>query len=240
MAIDRAVPDLAELIEGAVRRPHEFTSEPGFEFAERGCIDRHGHAAKVLLGSRARQRGFQAEALAWSPEGTVVKAVEPRNRAVPLPERGPFQLYLEGASNPDVAGRWTFAPTALGEWETAGDVPIYVLGRVDIALLDVTVWDLVQDIWTLRGLYAELPESLPRRAKILRALERSVDAMDPDDIAGTAALGRQLLAPALASPAWGVPHRIHAVGHAHIDSAWLWPVRRRVRGRVIVNKTSSP
>ncbi|WP_232499365.1 alpha-mannosidase [Agromyces humatus] len=183
----------------------------------------------VDLGFTAAQPGFQAEALAWSTEGIVIKAVEPRNRAVPVPASGAFQLYLEGASNPDVAGQWSFAPTALGEWESAGSDPAYVLRGVDIALLDVTVWELLQDVWTLRGLYAQLPKSLPRRADILRALEHCVDVVDPDDVAGTAAHGREVLAPALAAPAWASSHRIHAVGHAHIDSAWLWPVRETVR-----------
>ncbi|WP_344296682.1 alpha-mannosidase [Agromyces neolithicus] len=183
----------------------------------------------VDLGFTAAQPGFQAEALAWSTDGTVIKAVEPRNRAVPVPASGAFQLYLEGASNPDVAGQWSFAPTALGEWRSAGTDPVYVLRSVDIALLDITVWELLQDVWTLRGLYAQLPKSMPRRADILRALERCVDTVDPDDVAGTAARGREVLAPALAAPAWASSHRIHAVGHAHIDSAWLWPVRETVR-----------
>ncbi|WP_448811229.1 alpha-mannosidase [Agromyces bauzanensis] len=183
----------------------------------------------VDLGFTGTAPGFQAEALAWTADGAVIKAVEPLNRAVPLPDRGPFELYLEGASNPDVVAQWSFAPTTLGEWETAGEEPAYVLRSVDIALLDVTVWELLQDIWTLRGLYAQLPKSLPRRAEILRALERCVDALVPDDIAGTAQLGRDLLAPAFAAPAWASSHRIHAVGHAHIDSAWLWPMRETVR-----------
>ncbi len=183
----------------------------------------------VDLGFTATQPGFQCEALAWSAEGVVIKAVESLNRAVPLPENGTFELYLEGASNPDVAGQWSFAPTSLGDWEGAGDDPLYVLRSVDIALLDVGVWELLQDVSTLRGLYAQLPVSLPRRAEILRALERCVDVVDPDDVAGTAARGREALAAALAAPAWSSSHRIHAVGHAHIDSAWLWPVRETVR-----------
>lgn len=183
----------------------------------------------VDLGFSGTAPGFQAEALAWSADGRVIKAVEPLNRAVPVPASGDFELYLEGASNPDLAGEWTFTPTVLGEWHTAGETPAYVLRGVDLGLLDVTVWELLQDVWTLRGLAAELPEALPRRAEILRALERCVDALDPHDIAGTAALGRDLLAPALAAPAWASSHRIHAVGHAHIDSAWLWPTRETVR-----------
>jgi alpha-mannosidase len=55
------------------------------------------------------------------------------------------------------------------------------------------------------------------------------DVMDPHDVAGTAAAGRAALAEVLASPAEASAHRIVATGHAHIDSAWLWPVRETQR-----------
>ncbi|HET6260142.1 MAG TPA: glycoside hydrolase family 38 C-terminal domain-containing protein, partial [Pseudonocardia sp.] len=100
---------------------------------------------------------------------------------------------------------------------------------LEIGLLDVAVWELAQDIWTLTGLVGELPADLPRRAEVLRALERMVDVVDPDEVSGCAALGRAELASVLAAPAHASAHRVHAVGHAHIDSAWLWPVRETVR-----------
>ncbi|MFF2387985.1 alpha-mannosidase [Agromyces sp. NPDC058104] len=193
----------------------------------------------VDLGFSSVTPGFQAEGLVWRPDGTIVKAVEPRNRAVPLEligtgagadaGDGSTVVYLEAASNPDVMQDWSFAPTHRGEWETAGDEPLYVLGAVELALRDVAVDELLHDVRVLRELAAELPADSTRRAQIVRALERMVDAMDPDDIAGTAAEGRDLLAPVLAAPAWASSHRVHAVGHAHIDSAWLWPVRETVR-----------
>jgi alpha-mannosidase len=185
----------------------------------------------VDLGFAGAQPGFQSEGLAYTPDGVVVAAVEPRNAHVPLP-RGPgsaVDLYVEAASNPGVSWDWTFAPTGMGDPATAGDDPLYRLVAADIALLDVAVWELAQDVWTLSGLVTELPADLPRRAEVLRALERAVDAVDPDDVAGTAELGRAELGDALASPAWPSAHRVHAVGHAHIDSAWLWPVRETVR-----------
>ena len=122
-----------------------------------------------------------------------------------------------------------YSPTPLGDRATAGSAPLYRLGPIELALLDVTVWELLRDIEMLAGLMAELPTDLPRRALILRALERMMDAMDPRDVAGTAAAGRAELAGVLASPANASAHHLHAVGHAHIDSAWLWPVRETVR-----------
>lgn len=41
--------------------------------------------------------------------------------------------------------------------------------------------------------------------------------------------GRAALKGVLASPATGSAHQIVAVGHAYIDSAWLWPTRETIR-----------
>lgn len=185
----------------------------------------------VDLGFLAGQSGFQAEGLVYSPEGRILKALEPFNTSVPLPvgPGGAIDLYIEAASNPDVGSDWSFRPTVVGDRATAGTEPIYRLRQVDVALLDSTVWELDRDIWTLAGLADELSVELPRRAEILRALENVVDRMDPDDISGSAAEGRALLAPVLASPAYASAHKVVAVGHAHIDSAWLWPVRETIR-----------
>src|SRR6476661_4080650 len=75
----------------------------------------------------------------------------------------------------------------------------------------------------------ELPMDLPRRHEILRALERMLDTLDPEDVPGTAGAGRAALAGVLARPAYASAHQLLATGHAHIDSAWLWPVRETIR-----------
>ncbi|WP_194421999.1 alpha-mannosidase [Microbacterium abyssi] len=199
----------------------------------RGTVpDAPGAELLFDLGFNASEPGFQAEGTVYRRDGSIVKAVEPRNAHVPLEgEPGEeFELYLEAAANPDVAdGFRDFRPTPLGALDTAGDEPLYEFRQADIAVRDVEVWELLQDAVVLFELMMELPQTAPRRAEILRALERMVDATDPDDVAGTASDARTELAEVLASPASGSAHRVHAVGHAHIDSAWLWPVRETQR-----------
>lgn len=173
--------------------------------------------------------GFNAEGLVYRPDGTVVKGIAPRNAFVPIDDPGsPVDFYIEAAANPDI-GKYFWSPMPLGDKDTSGADPLYRLGGIDLALRDLNLWGLQQDIATLEGLMHTLPEDLPRRHEILRALERMLDTVDPDNLAGTAAAGRDQLAEVLARPAYASAHRITAVGHAHIDSAWLWPVRETVR-----------
>ena len=185
----------------------------------------------VDLGFLSGQAGFQAEGLVFDPDGRILKAIEPFNNYIPVPVApgGSIDVYLEAASNPDVGSEWTWEPTPVGDKATAGTEPIYRMGRMDVALLDTVVWQLERDVWTLLGLMDQLSTDLPRTAEILRALEQMTDRMDPDDVTGTAAMGRAILAPVLAKPAYASAHRMVAVGHAHIDSAWLWPVRETIR-----------
>ncbi|MBT2516166.1 alpha-mannosidase [Streptomyces sp. ISL-90] len=185
----------------------------------------------IDLGFLSGQSGFQAEGLVFDPAGRILKAIEPFNSHVPVGvgPGGRIDVYIEAASNPDVGSDWSFRPTPVGDKATAGTQPIYRLRRVDVALLDTEVWELQMDIWTLTGLMDALSPDLPRRADILRALEAVVDVMDPVDVSGTASTGRAILAPVLAQPAYASAHRVVAVGHAHIDSAWLWPVRETIR-----------
>jgi alpha-mannosidase len=176
--------------------------------------------------------GFQAEALVFRADGTVVKAINPRNAHVPLTAAeltGGVELYLEAASNPDTNPDGTFAPSPLGALATSGQDPIYRLRRLELGLLDETVWELVADVWTLDGLAEQLPTDSPRHRTIVRGLQRMIDVIDPDDVAGTAADGRAVLAPLLERPATASAHSVVASGHAHIDSAWLWPLRETVR-----------
>jgi alpha-mannosidase len=174
--------------------------------------------------------GFQAEGMVYSAAGSIVKALEPLNTYVPVGGPGvPVDVYVEAAANPNIAVDFTFLPTVWGDKATAGTEPLYRLRRLELGLLDVTVWELLQDVWTLEGLMRELPSTLPRRSDILFALGRMIDAIDPSDIAGTAAAGRATLADVLAQPAYASAHKLVAVGHAHIDCAWLWPTRETVR-----------
>ncbi|MGP9538430.1 alpha-mannosidase [Brachybacterium sp. AOP43-C2-M15] len=175
------------------------------------------------------QPGFQAEALVVTPDGVPVKAINPFNRHLPVPPGQELDLYLECAANPMVAGDWTFEPTALGDLATVPEEELYTIRELHLARRDVRIWELAEDFRALVGLMEQLPATGQRRHEILRALEAACDTADPDDMPGTAAAAREVLAPVLAAKAGASALTVLATGHAHIDSAWLWPVRETVR-----------
>ncbi|RAG85521.1 alpha-mannosidase [Streptacidiphilus pinicola] len=190
--------------------------------------------AVLDLGFTPRTPGFQCEGLVHLPDGSPVKGLHPRNSYVRVgsPVTGGEQVHwrIEAASNPDLDSAGVpFQPTPLGDRATAGDAPQYVLGPMRLAVFDETVWDLVMDLEVLGELMAELPLESARRWEILRAVSRALDAVDLQDVNATAQAARDELAGVLAAPAVPAAHRISAVGHAHIDSAWLWPLRLTVR-----------
>ncbi len=173
--------------------------------------------------------GFQCEGLVWTTDGTPIKGIHPENRYVAIPEHlqpgDTWTVYLEAASNPALhPGREQFS-----DLDTTPDSPLYWFRYAEVAVLDADVFALDLDIAVLNELQAELPEGHHRQRQILTGLERALDVLDLRDIPRTAAAARAILAPLLAVPAGPSEHVVSAVGHAHIDSAWLWPIRETVR-----------
>ena len=175
--------------------------------------------------------GFQAEGLVWGPQGPL-RALNPLNHAIPLlaGARGGevFEFLVEAAANP-MLGDPGFTPTSLGDPLTLLPVPLYALKRAELAVFRPGVAALVHDLDVLGALVHELPLDAPRRPQITAAIGRALDALDLGDIPTTAAAARDELSEMLARPAVPSAHHVSAIGHAHIDTAWLWPLRETVR-----------
>ncbi|MFJ2830150.1 alpha-mannosidase [Streptomyces sp. NPDC087263] len=187
--------------------------------------------------------GGQAEGLVHDAQGSPMQGLHPYSRSVLLADSATggdrVDLLMELAANPPIV-----ASAGLhihhGSPETAGTAHIYRLEQAEIAVREDDVWHLIHDIEVLAELMHELPLGSSRRHEILHALRRAAGAVDPTDVANTAAAARGLLADVLSRPAHASAHTIAAVGHAHIDSAWLWPVRETVRkcARTFTNMTT--
>ena len=191
--------------------------------------------------------GFQAEGLFYRADGTAIKTANPLNHWIPLVYAdgtsavdldgdGNFTVYVEAAANPYVEGPTPFAPTDLGECANGRpDVP-YTLRRMDVAVFNEDVFAYYIDLETVSSLMRELSDDDPRYWQLAKALQRSLNRYDERDLA-TVAAAREALAGVLAEPAASSAINHIAVGHAHIDSAWLWPVRetRRKVARTVAN-----
>ncbi|NLU73756.1 alpha-mannosidase [Streptomyces sp. HNM0575] len=192
-----------------------------------------GRAVEAVLdlGFERNMPGFQCEGLVYRADGEAVKALNPRNDWVRVADSAAgweaVELFVEAAANPIV--NTPQLPTYQGDRLTSGDRRLYRLRRMDLAVFESEVWELVQDLEVAGSLMKELPLEDARRWELLRGIEEALDALGVHDIVGNASRARAALSAVLSAPARPSAHRISAVGHAHIDSAWLWPVRETVR-----------
>ncbi|MFI0821125.1 alpha-mannosidase [Streptomyces sp. NPDC021098] len=183
--------------------------------------------------------GGHCEGLVFTPDGTIVKGLHPRQTAIRLHEGdtgpglldadGHFMLHVEAAANPLLLGLPPFVATEHGEKGAREPFDEFRLRRAETAVFSPEVHALLADLDVLGGLAAELTEDEPRHWRLLYGIERALDIYDAADAETSARSARAHLAPLLAAPAHASAHRITAVGHAHMDSAWLWPLRETVR-----------
>jgi alpha-mannosidase len=138
-------------------------------------------------------------------------------------------LYVEAAANPT-----TPEDRMAGfDWPELrpdpGGPPGFVLTRCELAIRRPAVRALARDLRLAIGLAAQ------DARHVIPALAATCAVIDPRDAPGSAPAALEALAVLFGgqSPAsrngHGVPARITAVGHAHIDTAWLWPLRETIR-----------
>lgn len=92
-----------------------------------------------------------------------------------------------------------------------------------LALLDDDALQLFFDCMFACRLAKSLEESDPSQAVLVRALNEVCNLYDPEAPRNTARC-RKLVKDALGSLNGEVRHTITPVGHAHLDTAWLWPL----------------
>lgn len=135
---------------------------------------------------------------------------------------------------------WEVTPSAQGGeaidlWADAGHNDLFGFVQGDgkiveaaIALCHDEVRALYYDFEVLLDFLKVLPESSPRYQQILAGLT-DVTHLLYQGIQAIAGEARAILAPLLAKRGGDPSLRISAVGHAHMDLAWLWPLRETIR-----------
>jgi len=159
--------------------------------------------------------------------GRALEGLNPEHPYAVLPvEAGAeVELWIEAAANPLLGA-------AIGQWPLLlpdpGGPPLLRLYRCEIAVRRPEVAALHADLRVALEV-AEHGGPSTRRAELASAVAAAHSALDPGDVAGSAAAARAALAGALRVPAEVGTQQVTAVGHAHLDTAWLWPLRETAR-----------
>jgi alpha-mannosidase len=106
--------------------------------------------------------------------------------------------------------------------------PRFALERCEIARFDADAWALAQDLRVLCDLMDEPGIDPAREGELLRELNRFCNVFAAGDRASWPP-ARAILAGLLAHRNGTRTHEIAAIGHAHIDTAWLWPLEETYR-----------
>lgn len=117
------------------------------------------------------------------------------------------------------------APTG-DQFQWAGG-PVGVVHYAQIGTFDEEMYQLYFDTTVLYRLMTDLPEDDVLRARIRERLQEARTHFRRDKPDAKAI--RELLAPLFALKASGAEPTTISVGHAHIDTAWLWPMRESIR-----------
>ena len=153
-----------------------------------------------------------SEALVWV-DGAPAQGLDPNRQDFVLDQRTPgkVDLYIEAAAN-----------------QPFGFAPEFILRTASVARFNRPVWDFYHDLRVLYELAVQLVEHSPRRAQLIVTMNGAVNAYRRG---GENAIteARAILADAYALPAAASASSVLALGHSHIDTAWLWPLRETVR-----------
>ncbi|XP_049668352.1 alpha-mannosidase 2C1 isoform X2 [Accipiter gentilis] len=104
----------------------------------------------------------------------------------------------------------------------------FTLSKAELVIFNRDVYELLVDLEILLDMAQLLGEENQRSFQALYTANQMVnmcDVMDPS----TFPAARDLAAAIFSQRNGESQHTIHAVGHCHIDSAWLWPYEETIR-----------
>ncbi|MCP4583643.1 MAG: alpha-mannosidase [candidate division Zixibacteria bacterium] len=136
-----------------------------------------------------------------------------------------IELWVETAAN-SLFGVFTEPDPKIGSPNRYGHYDAKV-NSMKLAVFDTDLWKLWLDFKIVLGLIKTLPENSVRRLRLLGRAGEAIDtyAENRDNLEKC----RQILLAESKKPASTSDLTVLAVGHAHIDTAWLWPVKETIR-----------
>ena len=98
---------------------------------------------------------------------------------------------------------------------------------IRFGIFDAELWHLYLDARILIGLMKRIDEDSVRKSRIILALNNCINVFSDDR--ENVSKARGCLKEELGKPTSASELNVSAIGHAHIDTGWLWPVRETVR-----------
>jgi alpha-mannosidase len=117
------------------------------------------------------------------------------------------------------------APTG-DQFQWAGG-PVGVVHYAQLGTFDEEMYQLYFDTMVLYRLMTDLPEDDVLRARIRERMQQARTRFRRDKPDAKAI--REFLSPLFELRASGAEPTTISVGHAHLDTAWLWPMRESIR-----------
>lgn len=111
---------------------------------------------------------------------------------------------------------------------TQANPHIGTLQQAEIAVFDRAAWALYWDYKVVADMAQHLPTNTARGGQALFAANAMVNVIQLTERA-TWDVARDIAAQFLSARAGEGQHQLSAVGHAHIDTAWLWPLAETKR-----------
>lgn len=185
----------------------------------------------------ATELDFSGEGLIFSPSGEIIQGVtngaiwDPnylRTRVL-LDDRfiknGKVELWAEAAAN-SLSGVHTEENPEFESPKRHGWFHAKV-EKIRFGIYDEEIWKLYLDARILLGLVKKIEEHSVRRHRVIQALNNSINVFKSSR--ENTKKARECLQDQLSKPAASSDLTVSAVGHAHIDTGWLWPVKETVR-----------
>lgn len=104
----------------------------------------------------------------------------------------------------------------------------FVLEKAEIAIRDPLVYQLLRDFDILIGMAKHLPENSDRSYQALYTANKMVTECLPH-MKDAYQRAHEIAKDFFSKKNGCTAHEIHAMGHCHIDSAWLWPYAETIR-----------
>ncbi|KAK3704578.1 hypothetical protein RRG08_033620 [Elysia crispata] len=102
------------------------------------------------------------------------------------------------------------------------DQRTFTLKQAEIALFDRDVYNLILDVETLHDIAKELPDCNQRSYQALYTVNEMINQIEVQD-RSTYKRAQEIAQEFFQQTNGESQHTVYAMGHAHIDTAWLWP-----------------